>query len=427
MWRVDHYLTMDHHSILQVFRKISKQLEDRKNMQELTPGEERFFFDGYDKRVCRVLAFQEFLTAVFPELGPEQEDAAPSEEELREGLHFLAQRARHPVFSAVFFRSGPPRAWLGVFDGVCMADGVWGQKGREPEFSLMAELIRLPDREDALRKAWAARSPEELRLALERALGLPFGLPEDLESSYDKLEDRMAMKLYSPLTPAFRRFSYFPRKDSALPAARAQRGSLLGRCGLHLYRKDLNEERLFRGLGKWSALKSRRATVLVDRDYITIWEHGASPLAPEDMKRLSQKLRCRAVSTLICGQKALALCAAQSGEMIAAACWQSFDEDAWGTEQERREAWREWLWEHAFCSGLEEGAAGRLCAAFGFSPERLAEAVRFGNLSYLLERLPAIMGINFHIPGGIESFPSKGIPGGKVYWKPEKKGLELWK
>ena len=69
----------------------------------------------------------------------------------------------------------------------------------------------------------------------------------------------------------------------------------------------------------------------------------------------------------------------------------------------------------------------RLCAAFGFSPERLAEAVRFGNLSYLLERLPAIMGINFHIPGGIESFPSKGIPGGKVYWKPEKKGLELWK
>ena len=60
MWRVDHYLTMDHHPILQVFRKISKQLEDRKNMQELTPGEERFFFDGYDKRVCRVLAFQEF-------------------------------------------------------------------------------------------------------------------------------------------------------------------------------------------------------------------------------------------------------------------------------------------------------------------------------------------------------------------------------
>lgn len=245
MWRIDHYLTVDHDIVLQTFRKVSKHLEDRQKMG-LSPGEEGFFFGTGGCRTCFLLAFDAFLTVIFPDTAAEEGPALP-QEGLRQELLALSKRARCPVLSAVFPGGEASRGWLGICDGGRTAEGRWGVPGSpEPDFPLFASLLRLPGQENALRSAWGEKTPDRFLRAMEEAVGLPFPLPEELEGRYQKVEDRMAMKLYLPLTPAQNRFFYFPQEGNGLPRALGENPfSFLGRGSLHLYREDLEEAKLF--------------------------------------------------------------------------------------------------------------------------------------------------------------------------------------
>ncbi len=426
MWRIDHYLTVDYDIVLQTFRRVSKHLEDSKKIG-LSHSEEEFFFPGGSHRACCLLAFDAFLTVIFPDTEPEGEPGF-WKAQLREELWSLSERARCPILSAVFSDAKAERSWLGACDGSSMAEGEWGvPDGEEPDFPLLASLLRLPGQEEPFRQAWTEKEPGRFLKAMEEAAGLPFSLPEELEGGYQKTEDRMAMKLYRPLAPALDRFFYLPQEEEKPPDTSGDLFSLLGRGSLHLYREGLEEQRFLQALQSENEAHRNKITVLVEHRCITIWKLSGAPFSPGETEKISSILHCGAISTLVCGERAFSLCAAYNGDRISAACWQNFSPNAWGIEQKCRMAWQVWLRDHPHSSGMKTQEAARLCGRFGISPEPFIEAIRFGNLPYLLEKLPDVMGMHFDIPGGLKSFPSETLPCGRLYWEPEKKGSNLWK
>lgn len=426
MWRIDHYLTVDYDMVLQTFRRVSKHLEDSKKIG-LSPGEETFFFPGDSRGGCLLLAFDSFLTVIFPDVRLENKGSVFGAENLQRELLFLSERARCPVFSMIFPEDGSALGWTGACDSGKTAQGGWGVPGAEPDFSSLSLLLRLPGQEEALRQAWQEKAPEDFLRAMELATGLPFCFPGELEGGYQKVEDRMAMKLYRPLAPALDRFFYFPQEEEKPPDTSGEDlFSLLGRGSLHLYREGLEEQKFLETLRTGGDPYKNGVTVLMGHRYITIWRQSGAPFSPEETERLSLLLHCGAMSTLVCGERAFSLYAAYDGERVASACWQDFSPGAWGIEQRCRMAWQAWLREYPHSDGIKTQEAARFCNRFGISPGPFMEAVRFGNLPYLLEKLPSVMGTYFEIPGSLKDYPAETLSCGKLYREPEKKGPDLW-
>ncbi|MDD2956308.1 MAG: hypothetical protein PHD67_08340 [Oscillospiraceae bacterium] len=417
MWRVDHYLTMDYYPVLQSFRRISKQMEDSRDALDVTWNETQFFYAGSGQRMCRVLAYNSFLTVVFPELGAGMDPPGLEEARLRDDLRALAGRARRAVLSAAFSRQGGGRAWLGIFDGEIMADGVWGQQGRRPDFSLLAALAHLDGKEEALEKAWNAQTLPELQLALEAATGLPFGPDEGLGDGYECLEERMIMKVYTPLSPALGRFFYCPHPAKRLEAKFSDQ-PLVGVAGIHFRREDLDEEDFLVRLRGWGEAQANPVTALIGRDYISVWRQERYPVLPEEVREASRMLHCRILHTVASEERAFSLCAAQNGELTAACGWLDIERGAWGLDLRRWEAWQARM--EKLEEGLSEDAVQALCSQFGLSAERLMEAARFGNLPYLMKKLPGILGVSFEIPKNLDRFDETEVfSNGKIYRKPE--------